>query len=68
MKTEDYVKYCLNRKKHSIISQFGISILPLHIEIGRCRNIKEDERKCHVYHTFYNMTDQDKFVYLMEFH
>ncbi len=48
MKTEDYVKYCLNRKRCSIISQFRIGILPLHIETGRFRNVKEDERKCHV--------------------
>ncbi len=48
MKTEDYVKYCLNRKRHSIISQFRIGILPIHIETGRFRNVKEDERKCHV--------------------
>ncbi len=26
MKTEDYVKYCLNRKRCSIISQFRIGI------------------------------------------
>ncbi len=45
---KDYVKYCLNRKRHSIISQFRIGILPLHIETGRFRNGKEDERKCHV--------------------
>ncbi len=48
MKTEDYVKYCLNRKRRSVISQFRICILPLHIETGRLRNDKEDERKCHV--------------------
>ncbi len=48
MKTEAYVKYCLNRKRRSIISQFIIGILPLHIETGRFRNVKEDERKWHV--------------------
>ncbi len=48
MKPEDYVKYCLNRKRRSIISQFRIGILPLHIEAGRFRNVKEDERKCYV--------------------
>ncbi len=47
-KTEDYVKYCLNTKRRSIISQFRIGILALHIETGRFRNVKEDERKCHV--------------------
>ncbi len=49
MKTKDYVKFCLNRKRCSIISQFRIGILPFHIETERrFRNIKEDERKCHV--------------------
>ncbi len=48
MKTEDYVKYCLNRNRRSIISHFRIGILPLHIETGRFRNVKEDERNCHV--------------------
>ncbi len=89
-------KYCLNRKRGSIIFQFRIGILPLHIETGRLRNVK-DERKCHVcnnedienefhflcvcnayiefrnvlynnIYNVYNMTDKDKFVYLMEFH
>ncbi len=48
MKTEYYVKYCLNRKRHSIIIQFRICMLPLHIETGRFRNVKEDEMNCHV--------------------
>ncbi len=101
IKTEDFVKYCLNRKRCSIISQFRICILLLHIETGRFRNVKEDERKCHVCNNdtienefpfyvfvmhilnfdmyfitisiiftimFYNMTDKNKFVYLMEVH
>ncbi len=46
METEEYVKYCLNRKRRSIISQFRIGILPLPIETGRFRNVKEDVRKC----------------------
>ncbi len=48
MKTEDYVKYCSNRKRCSIISQFRIGILSPHIETRRFRNVKEDERKCHI--------------------
>ncbi len=40
----------MNRKRHSIISLFiiRICISPLHIETGRFKNVKEDERKCHV--------------------
>ncbi len=48
MKTEDYAKYCLNRNGCSIISQFRIGILPLHIETEKFRHVKTDERKCHV--------------------
>ncbi len=34
--------------RRSIIFQFRIDILPLHIETGRSRNVKKDERKCHI--------------------
>ncbi len=51
MKTDDYVKYCLNTKRHSIISQFKIGILLLHIETGRFINVTEDEMECHVCNT-----------------
>ncbi len=30
--------------RHSIISQFRIGILALHLETGRFKNVKEDER------------------------
>ncbi len=77
-------------------AQIRIRILPLHIETGRFKNVKVEERVCQVcnngdveneFHfvsicnayktlgnvmydkingvTFYNMTDIDKFVYLM---
>ncbi len=80
-------------------AQIRIGILPLHIETGRSRNVKVEERVCRVckngdveneFHfvctcnayttlrnmmydtindvTFYNMTDRDKFVYLMQKH
>ncbi len=49
MKTEDYVKYCLNRKRYSIISLFRIGILQRHTQTERSRTFKEGERKCHVY-------------------
>ncbi len=94
---EDYVKYCLNRRKRSLTTQIRIGILPLHIEIGRFRNVKVEESVCQVCNsgdvenelhfvcicnsyttlrnmmydkindvTFYNMTDRDKFVYLIK--
>ncbi len=80
-------------------AQIRIGILPLHIETGRSRNVKVEERVCRVckngdveneFHfvctcnayttlrnmmydtindvTFYNMTDRDKFVYLLKKH
>ncbi len=61
MKIEDYVKYCLNRKRRSIISQFRIGILPLHIETGRFRNVNEYERK---YHICNNEDIENKFHFL----
>ncbi len=97
--TEDYVRYCLNRRKRSLTAQIRIGIWPLHIETGRFRNVKVEEKVCQVcnngdvenefhfvciYNTyttlrntmydkindviFYNMTDRDKFVYLMKTH
>ncbi len=35
--TENYVKYCLNRKKRSLTAQIRIGILPLHSETGRLK-------------------------------
>ena len=44
--TEPYVKYCMSRKKRSILAQFRLGILPLNIETGRFRNISVNERIC----------------------
>ncbi len=46
--TENYVKYCLNRRKRLLTAQIRIGILPLHIETGRFRNVKVEERVCQV--------------------
>ncbi len=46
--TEDYVKYCLNRRKRSLTAQIRIDILRLHIETGRFSNVKVEERVCQV--------------------
>ncbi len=45
--TEEYVKYCLSysRKRRSLIAQTRIDILPLHIETGRFRNVKLENRQ-----------------------
>ncbi len=39
--TEDYVKHCTPRRKRSLMTQFRIGILPLHIETGRFRDKRE---------------------------
>ncbi len=44
--TEDYVKYCLPRLQRSLLAQIRCGVLPLHIEIGRFRGLKPEERLC----------------------
>ncbi len=44
--TEDYVKQCTSRRKRSLMAQFRIGILPLHIETGRLRDKRINERVC----------------------
>ncbi len=44
--TEDYFKHCTSRRKRSLMAQFRIGILPLHIEIGRFRDKRINERVC----------------------
>ncbi len=94
-----YVKYCLSKRKRSLIAQTRIGILPLYIETGRFRNVKLENRTCQVcknndieneFHfictcnvytefrnaiytkihniEFIDMTDKDKFIYLMKYH
>jgi hypothetical protein len=46
IKTENYVKYCIQRRRRSLFAQFRIGILPLHLETGRFRNKKVEERTC----------------------
>ncbi len=38
--TKTFVQYCSLRKRRSLLTQFRLSILPLHIETGRFRNMK----------------------------
>ncbi len=44
--TEDYVKHSTSRRKRSLMPQFRIGILPLHIETGRFRDKRIIERVC----------------------
>ena len=44
--TEDFVKYCYSRSRRSLIAQLRCGVLPLHIETGRFRNLKPEERLC----------------------
>ncbi len=43
---KDYVKHCTSRRKSSLIAQFRIGILPLHIETGKFRVKRINERVC----------------------
>ena len=98
--TEDYVKSCSHRVKRSLLAQIRFGILPLHIETGRFKATKLEDRKCmicnsneiedefhftcickeyseyrdHMYECirgknvmFDNMTEADKFVYIMKY-
>ncbi len=42
--TEKYGQYCSFWKRRSLLAQFQLGILPLHIESGRFRNLKPEER------------------------
>lgn len=44
--TEDYVKFCLSRKKRSILAQFRLGILPIALETGRYKGVEVNERYC----------------------
>ena len=46
--TENYVKYCRSRPQRSLLAQLRCGILPLHIETGRYRNLKVEERICNL--------------------
>ncbi len=41
---EEYLKYCLSRRRPSLIAQTRIGILPLYIETGSFRNVKLENR------------------------
>ena len=44
--TEDYVKYNISRRQRSLMAQFRIGILPLHVETGRFRGTPLEQRIC----------------------
>jgi hypothetical protein len=43
---ENYVKHCQSRRKHSLLAQFRLGILPIAIETGRFKGIAVNERLC----------------------
>ena len=46
MNTEPYANYCYNRQTRSLLAQFRLGILPLHIETGRFKRLPVEERVC----------------------
>ncbi len=61
--TEDYVKYCKNTRR-SLIAQFRVGILPLHIETGRFRNKQRAQANCPICNT--GVEDEYHFVCICE--
>jgi len=46
VEVENYVKYCNNRQKRSLMAQIRCGILPLKIETGRFTKLAVEERVC----------------------
>jgi hypothetical protein len=44
--TENYVKYCFDRKGRSLTAQLRLGILPIKVETGRYTNIQIQDRLC----------------------
>ena len=60
--TESYVNNYMSRTHRSMLAQFRLGILPLHIETGRFKNIAIENRLC----TFCNSNSiEDEFHFLM---
>ena len=51
LRTEEYIKQHLNKRKRSLLAQTRLGILPLHIETGRYNNTPFDNRKCTICNT-----------------
>ena len=44
--TEQYIKFCVSRRKRSLLAQFRLGVLPLAIDTGRFKSIPVKERVC----------------------
>ena len=58
---EEYVKLNLSRSDRSLLVQLRLGILPIHIETGRFRRIKPDERICPL--CFNGVEDEHHFIF-----
>ena len=47
---ENYIILNMSRQERSILAQLRCGVLPLHIEIGRFRNIPREKRTCSMCH------------------
>ena len=61
LEVEKYVKYNLTSSQRSVTAQFRAGILPLHIETGRFRNTKLEDRIC----TLCNMNDVESEIHFL---
>ena len=46
--TENYIKYYMSKRNRSLLAQFRLGILPLHLELGRFSNTPLDGRTCNI--------------------
>ncbi len=44
--TQEYVKFCRPRQDRSLLAQIRSGTLPLHVEMGRFRDTKVENRTC----------------------
>ncbi len=51
------------RKRRSLLAQFRLGILPLHIETARFRNMKSEEQLCFICHINV-IEDEQRFVFV----
>ena len=43
--TENYVKSFMSRRRRSLLAQLRLGVLPLHIETGRFKNVKDKKNR-----------------------
>ncbi len=63
IETESYIKYCMLRRRRSLLAQLRLGILPLHLETGRFRNKKVEGKICLICNLQY-VENEEHFIYV----